>query len=56
MPDKLDKAAKAEQELTEKFSAFDRAMQRAFRGIVPRPQRHKLLKQAVTRAEREGRS
>lgn len=30
-----------------RLAVFDKQMQRMFKGIVPRPQRHKLLRKAV---------
>jgi hypothetical protein len=46
--DALDEA-KAEAALAERFGAWDRAMARAFKGIVPRPERMRGLKRAIDR-------
>lgn len=45
-----------EANTSELFRSFDRQMQRMFKGIVPRNQRHKLLQQAVARANAEDRA
>lgn len=41
----------AEQAALEHVAEWDKAMQRAFKGIVSRPQRHKLLTQASERTD-----
>ena len=53
---KLAEAAEESQEAEaaeRRVRAWDRAMQRAFKGILPRPQRHYLLGVALERHEAE---
>lgn len=46
-------AAKAEQEAQEFFERWERAGQRAFKGIYSRPLRRQMLKSALRKMERE---
>lgn len=40
---------KASKDSEERFKQWDAAMQRAFKGIVPRPERHKLMYRALNK-------
>lgn len=42
----------AKQKSEEDFKAFDSAMQRAFKGIVSRPERHRLMLRALQRSDK----
>lgn len=42
---------RAEAEALNRVAAWDRAMQRAFKGIMPRPTRHAFLRRAADRME-----
>lgn len=47
--EQLAAATQAEHASEERFKEWDAAMQRAFKGIVPRPQRHLLIFRALER-------
>lgn len=46
-------ARKEQAELLALAQRWDKMMQRAFKGIYPRPLRHKMMKRNVERRERE---
>lgn len=47
-------AKQAEDAALQKVAEWERAMQRTFKGIMPRPMRHAFLRQAADRQDREG--
>lgn len=46
-------AKEAEDAALRRVAAWDRAMQRTFKGIMPRPMRHKFLQEAARKQEQE---
>lgn len=49
--ERIQREAEAEQAALQRVAEWDRAMQRAFKGIVPRPQRHAQMMRALDRHE-----
>lgn len=41
----------AQEKALERVRSWDKAMQRAFKGIVPRPTRHRMINEALREAE-----